>query len=133
MMFFKISQNSLENTCARVTFLIKLQASGGCFWSLRAILIGFFALVHLLSWFQKYFQIFRSRVLFYCYCYCESSSLSLQTLCSPKRNFPIYHTLSFKNSFIRMPLMIVLTLSRLASNNRSSILDKATAFSCMFV
>ena len=26
--FLKISQNSLENTCARVSFLIKLQASG---------------------------------------------------------------------------------------------------------
>ena len=27
-MFLEISQNSQENTCARVTFLIKLQASG---------------------------------------------------------------------------------------------------------
>ena len=26
--FLKISQNSLENTCARVSFLVKLQASG---------------------------------------------------------------------------------------------------------
>ena len=26
--FFKISQNSKENTCARLSFLIKLQASG---------------------------------------------------------------------------------------------------------
>ena len=26
--FLKISQNSQENTCARVSFLIKLQASG---------------------------------------------------------------------------------------------------------
>ena len=27
-MFLEISQNSLENTCAKVSFLIKLQASG---------------------------------------------------------------------------------------------------------
>ena len=29
--FFKISQNSLENTCTRVSFVIKLQASAGNF------------------------------------------------------------------------------------------------------
>ena len=29
--FLEISRNSRENTCARVSFLIKLQASGGCF------------------------------------------------------------------------------------------------------
>ena len=27
----EISQNSQENACVRVSFLIKLQASGGCF------------------------------------------------------------------------------------------------------
>ena len=31
--FLKISRNSQENNCARVSFLIKLQASGGCFCS----------------------------------------------------------------------------------------------------
>ena len=30
-MFFEISQNSQENTCARVSFLIKLQAWAGNF------------------------------------------------------------------------------------------------------
>ena len=30
--FLKISQNSQENTCAKISFLIKLQASAGCFW-----------------------------------------------------------------------------------------------------
>ena len=29
--FLEISQNSQENTCARASFLIKLQASDGCF------------------------------------------------------------------------------------------------------
>ena len=29
--FLEISQNSQENTCVRVSFLIKLQASVGCF------------------------------------------------------------------------------------------------------
>ena len=37
--FLEISKNSLENTCARVTFLIKLQAEdwgdwGDAFWNL---------------------------------------------------------------------------------------------------
>ena len=34
-MFLKISQNSQENKCARVSFLIELQtsASGGCFYN----------------------------------------------------------------------------------------------------
>ena len=31
--FLEISQNSLENTCARVSFLIKLQISGGCLFT----------------------------------------------------------------------------------------------------
>ena len=30
-LFLEISQNSQENTCARVSFLIKLQALGRCF------------------------------------------------------------------------------------------------------
>ena len=30
--FLEILQNSQENTCVRVSILIKLQASGGCFW-----------------------------------------------------------------------------------------------------
>ena len=30
--FLEISQNSQENTCARVSLLMKLQASGGCFF-----------------------------------------------------------------------------------------------------
>ena len=36
-MLLKISQNSQENTCARVSFLIKLQASaaGAFLWILR--------------------------------------------------------------------------------------------------
>ena len=29
--FLEISQNLQENTCARASFLIKLQASGGCY------------------------------------------------------------------------------------------------------
>ena len=35
--FLEISQNSQENTCARVSFLIKLQASGLCLLSLISI------------------------------------------------------------------------------------------------
>ena len=31
--FLEISQNSQENICARASFLIKLNTSGGCFWA----------------------------------------------------------------------------------------------------
>ena len=35
--FLEISQNSQENTCARVSFLIKFQASGDFLWILRNV------------------------------------------------------------------------------------------------
>ena len=42
-MFLEISQNSQENTCARVSLLIKMQAlqstSGGCFWIYQGIVL----------------------------------------------------------------------------------------------
>ena len=41
--FLKISQNSWEKNCARVSFLVKLQAwgtFGGCFWNLHKTCFG---------------------------------------------------------------------------------------------
>ena len=39
--FLEISQNSQENTCARASFLIKLQASASYFHMKTTILVGF--------------------------------------------------------------------------------------------